>query len=220
MDHHFKEVVSLSSELRYIQNAKEEFYRAYGNLFLKAASNDFRDERLKKMVKGLKLQQYAQEYKALLEQAEQNTKRLGHIFLDDTREIKAFEQKNRSKLNQIRSCGRCQCIDCIVACCEFSSCGNCRTNSHVSCCDRRETCQRMVEDTLVLYHETLAEDVEFNILGIIELKDGRAYILLEERENEDNKQIFRIQESVEGVSYEAIEDEKELEHVANIYMER
>lgn len=209
----------MTSELEYIKNAMNTFNKAFGDLFLRAATNDFRDVRLKNKVKGLKLSQFAEEYKRLLERAEENSRRLTHKFIDDTRVIKDFERQNESKLNQIYNCARCKCIECIVENCCFSSCGSCRRNSYVFSCDRHEVCQITVQDTLTLYCDEINDDVEFDILSIIELENSKCYILLQEREDEDNKQMFIIKDTLEGITYEPIENEEELEKIADIYME-
>lgn len=209
----------MSREMEYIKNAINSFNNAYGNLFLRAATNDFRDVRLAKKVKGLKLSNLAEEYKDILKRAEENSLKITHMMIDDTKAIKDFEIKNETQLNQIYNCAQCKCIDCIIENCSFSSCGNCRKNSYVGNCDKHEYCQVNVKDTLFLYNEDRNEDVKFDILGVIELNSGKRYILLQDCEEEDNKQMFIINDTVEGIRYDPIDSEEELERIANIYME-
>ena len=209
----------MSKEKEYLSKMRDTHSKAHGDLFLKVYSNEFRDETLKNKVKALKFEGISQEFINIIDKSIKESKKLMHIAVDDTKEVSEYHSKYRSQLNQVQNCSKCECIDCSYEC-KFSSCGNCLSGCRVKQCDKKDNCIIESTKSLRLYNDKKERDVEFQILAIIEsnIYDKR-YILLQEKEDEDNKQMFIMADGLEDTEYMNIEIEEELENIAGLFIE-
>jgi len=209
----------MGNEKEYLSKMRDTYAKAHGDLFLKVYSNEFRDETLKNKVKALKFEKISQEFINIIDKSIKESNKLMHFALDDTKEVNEYHNKYRSQLNQVQNCSKCECIDCAYEC-KFSSCGNCLSSCRVKECDKKENCIIESANILRLYNDKKERDVEFEILAIVEsnVYDKR-YILLQEKDDEDNKQMFIMTDGLEDTEYINIENEEELENIAGLFME-
>ena len=209
----------MGNEKEYLSKMKDTYSKAHGDLFLKVYSNEFRDETLKDKVKGLKFEKISEEFINIIDKSIKESNKLMHFAVDDTKEVNEYQSKYRGQLNQVQNCSRCECIDCAYEC-KFSSCGNCLSGSRVKKCDKKENCIIESTKTLRLYNDKKERDVEFEILAIVEsnVYDKR-YILLQDKDDEDNKQMFIMTDGLDDTEYISIENEEELENIAGLFME-
>ena len=209
----------MSDEKEYLIKMRDSYGKAHGDLFLKVYSNEFRDETLKNKVKALKYEKISQEFINVIDKSIIEANKLMHFAIDDTKEVNEYHNKYISQLNQVQNCSKCQCIGCEYEC-KFSSCGNCLSGCRVKDCDKKENCIIESTKTLTLYNDDKERDVEFIILAIIESNAyDKRYILLQEKYDEDNKQMFIVSDGLEDTEYINIENEEELENIAGLFME-
>ena len=209
----------MGNEKEYLSEMSETYVKAHGDLFLKIYSNEFRDDSLKNKVKALKFEKISQKFIDIIDKSIKESNKLMHIVVDDTKEVSQYYNKYRSQLNQVQNCSKCECIDCAYEC-PFSSCGNCLSGCRVKSCDKKENCIIVSTKTLDLYDDNKERNVEFEILAIVESKSyDKKYILLQEKENEDNKQMFIMTDGLSDTEYINIENEEELENIAGLFME-
>jgi len=209
----------MSNESEYLSKMSDTYVKAHGDLFLKIYSNEFRDDTLKNKVKALKFKEISEEFVEMINKAIKESGKLMHFAVDDTKEVREYHRKYVNQLNQVQNCSKCECIDCAYEC-KFSSCGNCLSGCRVKKCDKKESCIIESTKTLKLYNDKKERDVEFEILAIVESKSyDKRYILLQEKDDEDNKQIFIMTDGLDDTEYISIENEEELENIAGLFME-
>ena len=209
----------MGNEKEYLSEMSETYVKAHGDLFLKIYSNEFRDDTLKNKVKALKFEKISSKFIEIIDKSIKESNKLLHIVVDDTKEVSEYYNKYRNQLEQVSNCSKCECIDCAYDC-PFSSCGNCLSGCRVKSCDKKEHCIIESTKTLNLYDDNKERNVEFEILAIVESKSyDKKYILLQEKENEDNKQMFIMTDGLLDTEYINIENEEELENIAGLFME-
>lgn len=207
------------NEKEYFSKMNNIYVKAHGDLFLKVYSNEFRDESLKNKVKGLKFKEISQEFVELIDKATKESNKLMHFAIDDTKEVDSYYSKYKKQLNQVMNCSKCECIDCSYDC-TFSSCGDCKSECKVIKCNKKDICIIENSNSLELYNDERQRNIEFNILAIVESnKYDKKYILLQEKDDEDNKQMFIIKDTLEDTQYINIDNEDELDYIADIFME-
>ena len=209
----------MGNEKEYLSDMRDNYAKAHGDLFLKVYSNEFRDETLKNKVKALKFEKISEEFISIIDKSIKEANKLMHFAVDDTKEVREYHSKYEKQLNQVQNCSKCECIDCAYEC-KFSSCGNCLSGCRVKDCDKKETCIIESTKTLKLYNDEKERDVDFEILAIVESNAyDKKYILLQEKDNEDNKQMFIMTDGLGDTEYINIENEEELESIAGLFME-
>lgn len=209
----------MENEKEYLSKMSDTYVKAHGDLFLAVYSNEFRDDKLKNKVKALKFKVISEDFAQLVNKSIKESGKLMHIVVDDTKEVRNYHSKYKNQLNQVVNCSKCICIDCAYEC-KFSSCGNCLSGCKVKQCDKKDNCIIESTSTLRLYNDNKERDVEFEILAIVESNIyNKKYILLQEKENEDNKQMFIMSEGLEDTQYINIENEEELDNIAGLFME-
>ena len=209
----------MGNEKEYLSKMSDTYVKAHGDLFLKIYSNEFRDDTLKNKVKALKFEKISQGFIDIIDKSIKASNKLMHFVVDDTKEVSDYYNKYRGQLDQVQNCSKCECIDCAYEC-NFSSCGNCLSGCRVKNCDKKENCIIESTKTLELYDDNKERNVEFEILAIVESKSyDKKYILLQEKENEDNKQMYIMTDGLSDTEYINIESEEELENIAGLFME-
>jgi hypothetical protein len=210
----------MSSEKDFLKSTKEEYSKLWGTLTLRAYANEDRDESLINKIKGLKSKKVVEDLFTLIDKALSDSNKLLNVFIDDTIDVKEYMKEHRDELHQIGHCCACKCIECISTC-SFGSCGNCPPYSKVEECDKKEWCMMAPDDIAYVYNKDIGKAIPFNILAIVESNKYKAkrYILLQETTDAGNKQIFIIDDSIQGIEYLPITNQEELEYVSNIYME-
>ena len=209
----------MDNEKEYLSKMSDTYVKAHGDLCLKVYSNEFRDETLKNKVKGLKFKVISEDFAELISKSIKESGKLMHFAVDDTKEVREYHNKYGNQLNQVLNCSKCECIECVYEC-KFSSCGNCLSGCKVKQCDKKENCIIESTKTLKLCNDEKERDIEFKILAIVESRVyDKKYILLQEKDNEDNKQMFIMTDGLEDTEYINIENEEELENIAGLFME-
>lgn len=209
----------MGNEKEYLSKMRDTYSKAHGDLFLKVYSNEFRDETLKNKVKGLKFEKISEEFINIIDKSIKESTKLMHFAVDDTKEVNEYLNKHKGQLNQVQNCSKCECIDCAYEC-KFSSCGNCLSGCRVKDCDKKENCIIESAKTLNLYSDDKERDFEFEILAIVESRTyDKKYILLQDKDDEDNKQMFIMTDGLEETEYLSIKNEEELENIAGLFME-
>jgi len=209
----------MGNEKEYLSKMRDTYSKAHGDLFLKVYSNEFRDETLKNKVKGLKFEKISEEFINIIDKSIKESNKLMHFAIDDTKEVNEYQNKYKGQLNQVQNCSKCECIDCAYEC-KFSSCGNCLSGCRVKDCDKKDYCIIESTKTLNLYSDDKERDVEFEILAIVESRAyDKKYILLQDKDDEDNKQMFIMTDGLEATEYLTIKNEEELENIAGLFME-
>jgi len=209
----------MGNESEYLSKMSDTYVKAHGDLFLKIYSNEFRDDTLKNKVKALKFKEISEDFVEMINKAIKESGKLMHFAVDDTKEVREYHRKYVNQLNQVQNCSKCECIDCAYEC-KFSSCGNCLSGCRVKKCDKKENCIIESTKTLKLYNDKKERDVEFEILAMVESKSyDKKYILLQDKDDEDNKQMFIMTDGLDDTEYINIENEEELENIAGLFME-
>ena len=135
-------------------------------------------------------------------------------------EALAIKQECIDDIKSCIKCSKCVCINCSLDC-PFRSCFNCNYTEYVFNCNKEKYCIiKGMPDVELICHDFGDKLVRFYVLGrLINKEDGNQYILIAERGNPSNSQLYRYVKHMNGTEdFFQMDSEEHLDKIYDIFV--
>ena len=183
------------------------------------SDNEKKERRYFKAINGLS------KYLEALDTADYKADKKGILdwFRSDMKyqtEAELIRSDNMVDINTCIKCSGCKCLNCSLDC-PFRSCFNCNHSEYVFNCDKDKYCIiKGMQDVELICHDFGDKLVTFEVLGrLINNEDGNQYILIAEKGNPSNSQLYRYVKNMNGLEdFYQMDSEEHLDKIYDIFV--
>lgn len=183
------------------------------------SDNEKKERRYFKAINGLS------KYLEALDTADYKADKKGILdwFRSDMKyqtEAELIRSDNIVDINTCIKCSGCKCLNCSLDC-PFRSCFNCNYSEYVFNCDKDKYCiTKGMQDIELICHDFGDRLVKFEVLGrLINNEDGNQYILIAEKGNPSNSQLYRYVKNMNGLEdFYQMDSEEHLDKIYDIFV--
>ena len=204
-----------------IETEAKEYGKIYSDvIFALEEIEDFVPKEQLKTRKFMECLPVLKQYLDMLKNTEIDNKgkgMLGRLFNggDGLNKIEAFKSANIEKLQQIKSCTGCKCLNCPSECI-MEGCNRCDKSGKVAKCDKKTTCVYTFSDKRIdLTNDKTGEDDTYRVLSIVQDKEyNQLFIIIE---NSEEKYVMYFYPGISEDTYGEISDVEDFNFAIGAY---
>lgn len=198
------------SSNKYIETEAAEYGKLYADVIF--ALEEIEEFVPKEQLRARKFVEYLpvlKEYLELIKNTDRDNKgksMLGKLFNggNDLDKIKEYKEANLEKLQQIKSCTSCKCLNCASECI-MEGCNRCEKSGRVAKCDKKTSCVYTFSDKhLELSNDKTGEIATYKVLSIVQDREyNQLFIIIE---NSEEKFVLYFYPGISEDTYGEISD--------------